>query len=347
MVESPAGEPISAHALIRFLHERGNRALEQRLTLAHADITVTIGCIGDDRTEDVRITRLDDTPIIVNRLIRHRGLATIVRAARWLAFPCPGTFVLVDNRVIYSVTLGEHRVELFANIADPDDEGFVRLQSFQGGADLPQALRAEFVATVMKEAGLTVALDHSSLIEILVTASLDKDHGARTKPADRSRACRRLELIWSLRDLDYAMAYIFLSIRPSWSRSEKSKPEIIREFARTLARMFLVEGRIPFAYRGAGMPFETYCEFSGPKAFREFNAYVSEERQVVRQRLYFALNAALRTFDLPTIQPGSGGVGQEVIDRIFNDPCRRGAGAWRIEHRSPRIAGGQSRLLNL
>ena len=87
--------------------------------------------------------------------------------------------------------------------------------------------------------------------------------------------------------------------------------------------MFLVEGRIPFSYRGEGMPFATYCEFSGPMALREFNAYVSEERQMVRQRLYFALNALLRAFDLATIQPGTGGVGQEVVDRLFNGPCRQ------------------------
>ena len=71
--------------------------------------------------------------MIVNGLIRHRGLATIARAAQWLAAPCPGTFVLIDNHIIYSVSLGEHRVELFANIADPDNEGLIRLQSFQGG----------------------------------------------------------------------------------------------------------------------------------------------------------------------------------------------------------------------
>ena len=90
-----------------------------------------------------------------------------------------------------------------------------------------------------------------------------------------------------------------------------------------MAQIFLVEGRIPFAYRGAGMPFETYCEYSGPKALREYEAYVCEDRQVARQRLYFALNAALREFDMPVIQAGTGGVGQEVVDRLFNGPCRR------------------------
>lgn len=335
MVEKPAGEPVSAHALIRFLHDRGNRALEQRLTIAHADMTVTIGCIGGDKTEDIRITRLDDTPIIVNGLIRHRGLATIVRAAQWLTGPCPGTFVLVDNHVIYSVTLGEHRVELFANIADPDNEGLIRLQSFQGGAELPQALRAEFVGAVLKEAGLTVTLDRSSLVEILVTGYLDKDHGARTDRQIARALVVVLRLIWSLRDLDHAMAYLFLADAPSRSLAGKSKAEQIREFASAIARMFLVEGRIPFSYRGEGMPFETYCEFSGPKALREFNSYVSEERQMARQRLYFALNAVLRTFDLTIIQPGTGGVGQEVVDRLFNGPCRRALarGELRIDSR--------------
>ena len=335
ILENPAGDPVSAHALIRFLHDKGNRALEHRLTLARADMTVTVGRIGGDKTEDIRITKLDDTPIIVNGLIRHRGLATIVRAAQWMAGPCPGTFVVVDNHVIYSVTLGEHRVELFANIADPDDEGLIRLQSFQGGAELPQALRAEFVGTVLKETGLTVTLDQDSLIDILVTGYLDKDHGAQTDRQIERALVAVLRLIWSLRDLDYAMAYLFLADASSMNRAGKSKPEKICEFANAMARIFLVEGRIPFSYRGEGMPFETYCEFYGPKALREFNSYVSEERQMARHRLYFALNAVLRTFDLTVIPTGTGGVGQEVVDRLFNGPCRHALarGELRIDNR--------------
>ena len=316
-------EPASAHALIRFLHDRGNRALEQRMTTAHADMSVTVGRIGSDRTEDIRIARLDDSPMIVNGLIRHRGLATIARAAQWLAGACPGTFVLIDNQVVCSVILGEHRVELSANIADPDDEGLIRLQSFQGGAELAQALRAELVGAVLKEAGLTVTFDKSSLIEILVSGCLDKDHGARTAGQIERALIVALRLIWALRDLDYAMAYILLANAPAGGLGGKSRHAKIREFAATIARMFLVEGKIPFAYRGEGMPFETYCEFTGPKALREFNGFVSEERQMVRHRLFFALNAILRTFDLAIVQPGTGGVGQEVIDRLFNGPCRK------------------------
>lgn len=324
--DSATAEPASVHELIRFLHERGNRALEQRMTAARADMSLTLGRIGGDKTEDLRIARLDDAPIIVNGLIRHRGLATIVRAAHRLAAPCPGTFVLIGNLITYSVRLGEHRVELFANIADPDDEGLIRLQSYQGGAELQQALRAEFTAKVLKEAGLTVTVDQSSLVEILVTGYLDKDHGARTESQIERALVVVLRLIWSLRDLDYAKLYIFLATVPSGGLAYKTNPEKISEFVTTIARMFLVEGMIPFPYSGGGMPFETYCEFSGPRTLRAFNSYVSEERQMVRHRLYFALNALLRSFDMAVIQPGTGGVGQEVIDRHFNVPCRKALG---------------------
>jgi protein-tyrosine-phosphatase/phosphohistidine swiveling domain-containing protein len=326
IAQSASAEPASVHALIRLLHDRGNRALEQRMITARADMRVTVGRIGGEQTKDIQFARLDDAPFIVNGLIRHRGLATIVRAAQWLAGPCPGTFVLIGNHITYSVMLGEHRVELFANIADPDDEGLVRLQSYQGGAELAQALRAEFVGKVLKEAGLTVTIDQSSLVEILVTGYLDKDHGARTAGQIQRALIILLRLIWSLRDLDYAMAYLFLTNVPSWGLADKPGPEKIAEFASALARMFLVEGMIPFSYRGDGMPFQTYCEFSGPKALREFNSYVSEERQMVRYRLYFALNALLRSFDMAVIQPGTGGVGQEVIERHFNGPCRKALG---------------------
>ena len=326
ITETAGAEPGSVHALIRYLHERGNRALEQRMTTARADMNVTIGRIGGDKTEDIRIARLDDAPIIVNGLIRHRGLATIVRAAQWLAGPCPGTFVLIGNHITYSVRLGEHRVELFANIADPDDEGLIRLQSYQGGAELAQALRGEFVGKVLKEAGLTVTVDQSSLVEILVTGYLDKDHGARTERQIERALIVVLRLIWSLRDLDYAMAYLFLASLPSGGLADKTSPGKITEFATAIARMFLVEGMIPFSYRGAGMPFETYCESSGPRALREFDAYASEDRQMGRYRLYFALNALLRSVDMAIVQPGTGGVGQDVIDRHFNGPCRKALG---------------------
>ena len=332
IVETSGGDPASAHALIRFLHDQGNRALEQRMTTARADMSVTVGRIGGDKTEHIRIARLDDSPMIVNGLVRHRGLATIVRAAQWLASPCPGTFVLIDNHIVYSVSLGEHRVELFANIADPDNEGLIRLQSFQGGAELAQALRAEFVGTVLKEAGLTVTFDKSSLVEILVSGYLDKDHGARSGNQIERALIVVLRLVWSLRDLDHAMAYLLLNNAPAGSLAGESRPGKIREFAAVIARMFLVEGKIPFSYRGEGMPFETYCEFSGPKALREFNAYVSEERQMVRHRLYFALNAMLRTFDMAVVQAGTGGIGQEVIDRHFNGPCRKALARGELRH---------------
>ena len=326
ITESDAAEPASVHGLIRFLHDRGNQSLEHRMTTARGDLSITVGRIGSEQTEEIRIARLDETPIIVNGLIRHRGLAAIVQAAKWLAAPCPGTFVLIDDHISYSVSLGDHRVELFANIADPDNEGLIRLQSFQGGAELAQALRAEFINQVLQQAGLTVTLEQNGLVEILVSGYLDKDHGARSESQIERALIVVLRLIWSLRDLDYAMAYLFQASLPSGDLAEKASPEKISEFATAFARMFAVEGRIPFAYRGDGMPFATYCEFSGPRALREFKAYVSDERQMVRHRLYFALNAMLRAFDMAVIRPGTGGVGQEVIDRQFNEPCRQALG---------------------
>ncbi|MCK7492703.1 MAG: hypothetical protein MZW92_15045 [Comamonadaceae bacterium] len=68
-------------------------------------------------------------------------MAAIVRAAQWLRAPVPGTFVLIGNHVSYSVRLGEHRAELSANIERPDNEGFIRLQCYQGGVELGQQLR--------------------------------------------------------------------------------------------------------------------------------------------------------------------------------------------------------------
>ena len=316
----------SVHSFIRFLHNKANRALERQMTVARADMTITVGRIGDDRTEDIQIARLDDAPIIVQGLIRHRVVGAIVRAARRLPGPVAGTFVLVNNHITYSVRLGEHRVELSANIERPDNEGFVRLECYQGGIEVGQQLRGAFVGRVLKEAGLTVTCDQDGLVGSLVIGILDKDHGARTDTQIEEALILVLRLIWSLRDLDHAMAYLFLNEVLSGDREGKITADKINEFAVSIARMFVVEGMIPFSYRGQGMPFDTYCQYSGPSVLREFRAYASDERQMIRHRLYFTLNALLQTFDLPIIQPGTGGVGQEVIDKYFNGPLRNALG---------------------
>ncbi len=333
--ESPLAEMDSVHSLIRFLHERGNRALERQMTAARADATISVGRIGGQRVEDIQVARLDDGPIIANGLIRHRAVAAIVRAAQWLRAPIPGTFVLIGNHVTYSVKLGEHRVELSANIERPDNEGFIRLQCYQGGVELGQQLRASFLARVLRDGGMTVTCDQDGLVDALLIGVLDKDHGARTDFQIEQALILVLRLIWSLRDLDYAMAYLFSREVLPGAGADKVTAGQIDNFASLIARMFLVEGTLPFSYRGEGMPFDAYCEYSGPRALREFRAYVSDERQMIRYRLYFTLNALLRGFDLPVMESGRGGVGQEVIDKCFNRPLRHalGRGELRLDAR--------------
>ena len=332
--EASPGDGDTAHALIRFLHERGNRALERLMTAARADLTVTVGRIGGDAAESFQIARLDDAPIVVRGVVRQRAVAAIVRAARWLAVPIPGTFVLVRNHVSYSVRLGEHRAELSANIDAPDREGFIRLQSYQGGVELAQQLRGAFIRKVLAEAGLAVTCDQDGLVDALVVGVLNKDHGARSDAQIEAALVVVLRLLWSLRDLDYAMAYLFAQ-EPVEAGAGATPSERINEFAASLARIFLVEGRIPFAYRGDGMPFDAYCAYTGPGMHREYRAYLAEERQMARYRLFFTLNALLQKFDLPAIPPGTGGVGQDVIDRYFNLPLRDalGRGELRLDAR--------------
>jgi protein-tyrosine-phosphatase/phosphohistidine swiveling domain-containing protein len=313
----------TAHSLIRFLHDNGNVALERLMRAAHAEIRATVGRLGTDETEAIQIARLDEAPIIVRGVIRHRVVAAIVRAAQWVATPVPGTFVLVRNHLSYSVRLGEHRAELSANIDAPDQEGFIRLETYQGGVDLAQQLRGAFVRTVLTEVGLAVTSHQQGLVDSVVIGLLDKDHGARTDTQIENSLIVVLRLLWSLRDLDYGMAYLFARQVAASPSKEKSQAERINEFAASLARIFLLEGRIPFSYRGEGMPFDTYCQYAGPRVHREFVEYLSEERQMTRFRLHFTLNALCRTLGLTTIRPGTTGIGQEVIDTCFNAPVRK------------------------
>lgn len=324
--ESPLRVTDSVHAFIRLLHERGNKAIAKKMTAARADLSMTVGRIGGRAASDIQIACLDDAPIIVNALIRHRAVAAIVRAAQWIQVPIPGTFVLIDNHLTYSVRLGEHRVELSANIERPDNEGFIRLQCYQGGIEIGQQLRGAFVARVLGEGGLTVTCDQDGLVDALLIGVFDKDHGARTDVQIEQALILVLRLIWVLRDLDYAMAYLFSRQVPAAGSADRATTEQINDFATSMARMFLVEGVIPFPHRGDGMPFDTYCEYTGPTVLREYRAYVSDERQMIRYRLYFTLNALLRTLDLPIMESGRGGVGQEVIDKCFNRPLRQALG---------------------
>jgi protein-tyrosine-phosphatase/phosphohistidine swiveling domain-containing protein len=323
----------TAHWLIRFLHDAGNKALERLMTAARADMSITVGRIGGERREDIQIARLDEAPVIVGGLVRHRVVATIVRAARRLPAPVPGTFVIVRNHLSYSVKLGEHRAELSANIEAPDREGFVRLQSYQGGVELPQQLRGALVRKVLAEAGLTVTSDQDGLVDTVIIGLLNKDHGARSEAQIEDALIIVLRLLWSLRDLDYAMAYLFA--HEAGGDQRRNQTERINAFAASFARIFLAEGTIPFRYRGEGMPFAHYCEHTGPALRREYAAYLGEERQMARYRLYFMLNALLQSFDMAVVPPGTGGIGQAAIDRYFNRPLRRalGRGELRIDGR--------------
>jgi len=324
--ESPLSEIHSVHSLIRFLHEAGNQALEKKMILARADIKVTIGYIGSDEIKEIQLAKLDDAPIIVNGLIRHRAIAAIVQASRRMPAPIIGTFVVIKNHITYSVKLGEHRAEFSANIEHPDHEGFVRLQSYQGGIEIEQQLRGAFVERVLKEKGMTVKCEQEGLVDSLVTGVLDKDHGARTHKQIEEIVILVLRLIGSLRDLDYAMAYIFSQEILSNAGTDKIDINKINKFAASFASLFLVEGMIPFYYGGEGMPLATYFEYNGPRIFRDFKIYHSNENRMLRHRLYFAINALLRAVELPIIQPGTGGVGQEVIDEYVNKPLRNGLG---------------------
>ncbi|NTW43895.1 MAG: hypothetical protein HGB14_05535, partial [Anaerolineaceae bacterium] len=296
------------------------------MILARADIKVTIGYIGSDEIKEIQLAKLDDAPIIVNGLIRHRAIAAIVQASRRMPAPIIGTFVVIKNHITYSVKLGEHRAEFSANIEHPDHEGFVRLQSYQGGIEIEQQLRGAFVERVLKEKGMMVKCEQEGLVDSLVTGVLDKDHGARTHKQIEEIVILVLRLIGSLRDLDYAMAYIFSQEIVSNSGTDKIDINKINKFAASFASLFLVEGMIPFYYGGEGMPLATYFEYNGPRIFRDFKIYHSNENRMLRHRLYFAINALLRAVELPIIQPGTGGVGQEVIDQYFNKPLRNGLG---------------------
>jgi len=324
--ESPLSEIQSVHSLIRFLHEAGNQALEKKMILARADITVTIGYLGSEEIKEIQLAKLDDAPIIVNGLIRHRAIAAIISASRQIPAPIRGTFVVINNHITYSVKLGEHRAEFSANIEHPDQEGFVRLQSYQGGIEIEQQLRGAFVERVLKEKGMTVKCEQEGLVDSLVSGILDKDHGARTHKQIEETIIFVLRLIGSLRDLDYAMAYIFSQEILSNSGANQIDVNKIDKFAALFASMFLVEGMIPFPYGGEGMPLATYCEYNGPRILQDFKAYHSNEQRMLRHRLYFSINALLRAVELPIIQPGKGGVGQEVIDEYFNKPLRNALG---------------------
>ncbi|HRD67012.1 MAG TPA: PEP/pyruvate-binding domain-containing protein [Candidatus Competibacter sp.] len=326
LTKSSLAKINTVHSMIRYLHEAGNKALEERMISARANITITVGRIRADETKEIRLAKLDDAPIIVNGLIRHRAIAAIVRAARRTPAPIPGTFIVTDRYIIYSTRLGEHRVEFSANIEQPDHEGFVRLQSYQGGVEIEQQLRGAFVEKVLKETGMTVQAKQDGLVDWLVSGVFDKDHGARTVKQIEHAAIRILRLIWSLRDLDYAMVYIFSREILSKSDGEKVTSGEINRFAASFATMFLVEGSIPLSYKGYGMPLAAYCEHVGPRILQEYQAYCSEERRMARHRLYFTINASLREVGLPTIKPGKGGIGQAIIDEYFGHPLRNALG---------------------
>lgn len=326
LVESPLSDIDSVHSFIRYLHEAGNRALEERLASAHADVTIAFGRLGAEPTQEVRIARLDDEPIVVNGLIRHRTVRAIVQAAGRHPNSIPGTLVVTANHIIHNVRLGEHQVEFAANLQRPEDEGFVRLQCYQGGAQIEQRLRGAFLEAVLKHAGMTVQTRQEGLVDWLVSGALDKDHGARSLEQIERLVVLLLRLIWSLRDLDFAMLYIAAQRAPSATAGRDIPPEELEALAAPLAMMFVLEGRIALPYQGEGIPLAAYCEHIGPAVLQQYDKYLGEEQRMIRHRLYFTLNAALEAVGLPVIKPSPWGVGQATIDEYFSHPIREAVG---------------------
>lgn len=326
--QTPLAQIDSAHSLICYLHEHGNQALDKKMTSAHADIVITIGCVGASTHENkkIKLAKLDDKPIVVNGLIHNQAIATIIRSNKYMELSMLGTFVVIDNHITYSVKLGEHRAEFSANIAHPDHEGFVRLQSYQGGVDIQQQLRGALIAKLLTAKGMMVKFGQDGLVDSVVSGILDKDYGARNREQIEDAVVMTLRLIASLRDLDYAMAYIFSQDFLPKNPTDKIDQEHINKFIKVFTEMFLVEGKIPFSYGGDGMPLSTYFKYQGPKTLRHFNNYQSSEQRMLRHRLYFAINSLLRSIDFPVIPSGQGGVGQGVINHYFNYPVRLALG---------------------
>lgn len=323
---APLCEIDSAHSLIRYLHEVGNQALQKKIVSAKADLSIAIGNIASNDLKEIQLARLDDAPIIVNGLVRHRAIAAIIQASLRMSSAILGTFVVINNHIAFSMKLGEHRAEFSANIAHPDHEGFVRLQTYQGGIHIEQQLRSAFVERVLQEKGIAVTCEQEGLVDSLVSGILDKDHGARTTKQIEDAAILILRLVGVMRDLDYAMAYIFSQEILSKNHVDKIDRIHIDKIAHSFAEIFSLEGSIPFNYSGNGMPLATYCQYRGPSVLQEYKDYLANEQRMLRYRLFFSINGLLRVLDLPIIPSGKGGVGQSIIDQYFNKPIYRGLG---------------------
>lgn len=297
------------HSVIRYMHQFGIEALTNRLQRANANTKVHI------YGEDILISNLGSEPVVKDGRINSRPFKVVLDMLKnvnetYHAHP----FILIDNYISWSCSLGEHRVEVDCDLNAPDDGGFLRIRYFEGGNDIGNELRREYLVSVLKGLGMNVNVAFSQEgMQYKLDAVFDKDHGALSMQELEYVLKMALRSFHFTSNLDWAFEATVEHLKATDDLENSEAVDETRDIVRDMGEIYLAEESMPFFARArAEDDIALYSRYKDYKA--------SEAR---RKQLLGKLNFNLKKIGYPQI-PESAQFGQRLINEYYNKPVRAG-----------------------
>lgn len=300
------------HSLINFFHQAGSEAMEGLLRSAGVNTHVILKSSEMQDAVAMRFSKLDDFSLLDGNTIRSRPLRAVVKALNHICnLPegIAGSFIIFGNHLSFSAPLGVHRVELTADFEAPDEEGGVRLRYFESGNGPGNLLRTEFFVTALKKIGMDVRKSENSGRPCMIEARIDKDHGANSEAQIEYAFIMGLRLLYYTPNLDYAFNAIHEDCRRNMDGMEAL--DFVKQIAHDIGGIFVSEGFLPFY---------TFTTDTHDLMFYEFYKRYKASQKTGGDLLK-TLDDSLGLLGLPRMPEGCL-VGQETIDRYYNQPVR-------------------------
>lgn len=304
------------HTLIRFIHQSGTDALTMVLNKADANVKVDI------HGKKLTVANLGEQPVVKDGKIINKPFRSILKVfEKSVETYSDDPFVIIDDYVSWSCSLGEHRVEVDCDLNVPDEGGFLRIRYFEGGDDVGNELRRHYLVSILQGLGMHVSISLSeSGKQYKLDAVFDKDHGAVKRQEIEHSLQLALRALHFTANLDWGFEAIVNKYTDEKNMSKDKALSAAKEIVADMADIYLAEEIMPFYIR-SGTEFDTTL-------YSRYEMYKSNEYK--RDELRSKLNAVLDRIGYPKI-PEDITFGQRVIDTYYITPIQAGLASGELQ----------------